>query len=205
MRLELFFDIVSPYTYLAFTILERYREKWQLDLVMRPAFLGGVMKEVGNTPPAYLPQRAPYLVRDLGRLAKYIDVELQIPEDFPTNTLSTMRFITAVHLEKPEKVPDLARALWRHHWGKGKSIATPDGIAAGAGDVVDSAHFLARSQQQDVKDALKKVGDEAVERGVFGMPAMFVDVNGQNELFFGQDRIEVMASELGLDWHGPTP
>ena len=42
-KLELFYDIVSPYSYFAFECLERYRARWQIDLVLRPAFLGGVI------------------------------------------------------------------------------------------------------------------------------------------------------------------
>ena len=52
MKLELFYDIVSPYSYLALTTLDRYRALWSMELVLRPAFLGGVMKAVGNVPPA---------------------------------------------------------------------------------------------------------------------------------------------------------
>ena len=57
LQLELFYDIESSYSYLAFTCLERYRSRWQLDLVLRPAFLAGVFKAVGNVPPITLANR----------------------------------------------------------------------------------------------------------------------------------------------------
>jgi 2-hydroxychromene-2-carboxylate isomerase len=43
-----------------------------------------------------------------------------------------------------------------------------------------------------VKDRLKTITDEAIKRGVFGAPTMFVG----NELFFGQDRLDFVREAL---------
>ena len=56
-----------------------------------------------------------------------------------------------------------------------------------------------------VKERLKATGDEAVARGAFGFPAMFVNKDGDDELFFGHDRISLLAAEMGLPWHGLRP
>ena len=58
MRVEIFFDIVSVYSYFAVEILERYRKAWDLTIVYRPFFLGGVMVAAGNRPPATVPNKA---------------------------------------------------------------------------------------------------------------------------------------------------
>ena len=41
-RHELFYDCLSPFSYLAFTVLERYQPVWEVDLRLRPLLLGGV-------------------------------------------------------------------------------------------------------------------------------------------------------------------
>jgi glutathione S-transferase kappa 1 len=210
VKLELFYDIVSPYSYLALVILDRYRAAWSMELVLRPAWLHGVMKSVGNVPPASLAQRAPYLIRDIGRLSGYVGVELTLPEVFPGNTLAAMRFLRA--LEKSDHraaLFEVSTALFRAHWGQGRAVDEPATIvelAIGAGLDANVARQLASTLgEPDVKELLKKSVDEAVERGAFGFPAMFVDKDGSDEMFFGHDRLPVLAHELALPWHGPKP
>jgi glutathione S-transferase kappa 1 len=176
---------------------------------MRPAFLAGVMKSTGNTPPATLAARAPYLVRDLGRLSSYFDVPLQVPSSFPANTLLCMRLVTAVQLAHPGLLLPLTRELWRRHWSVDLDVQTPEGLheaLVAVGFASDAAAALL-VQANDVtnKDALKRNTDEAVERGAFGFPALFVQRDGSDEMFFGSDRLSLLAHELGLPWAGPVP
>ena len=204
-KIEVFYDVVSPYSYLASEVLQRYRPRWKIELVWRPAFLAGVMKAVGNVPPATLPARAPYLLRDVQRKARFYDVALGFPEDFPANTLSCMRLTTLVQVEQPAKLEAFSRAAWQRHWGAGKEVSSPEALAAicNAADV--DVALIARIGEQPVKDRLKANTDEAVERGAFGFPAIFTKVDGEDQLFFGSDRFDVIAHELGLPWHGPNP
>jgi glutathione S-transferase kappa 1 len=204
-QLELFYDVVSPYSYLAFEVLLRYRPRWKLELVWRPALLAGVMKSVGNVPPATLPARAPNLARDLQRKARYYDVPMGFPEDFPGNTLNAMRLTTLVQREQPQRLEALSRALWERHWRDGHEVAsTPSLEAACAAADVDKG-LVSRIGEQAVKDALKACTDDAVARGAFGFPAIFTVIDGEEQLFFGSDRFDVLAHELGLPWHGPNP
>lgn len=209
MKLELFYDIVSPYSYLALTVLDRYREKWSMDLVLRPAWLHGVMKSVGNVPPATLAARAPYLMRDIGRLAGFVGVELMLPDPFPGSTLSTMRFLRVLEERQPERLLAVSLALFRRHWGKGLVVDDPavlheTAVAAGVPQA-DAEAMLAFAGTPEGKELLKKRVDDVVERGAFGFPVMFVDKDGSDEMFFGHDRISLIAHELGLPWHGPKP
>lgn len=212
-KLELFYDIVSPYSYLALVTLDRYRatSTWPgMELVLRPAFLGGVMKAVGNVPPATLPQRAPYLLRDLARLSRHIGVELTLPEVFPGQTLQAMRLLNVVEHERdPKLLFDVSLALYREHWGKGAAVDTPEALLAAmkqAGvDDVRAQSFLSRIGDAQTKERLKAAGDEAVSRGAFGFPAMFVNMDGDDEMFFGHDRIALLAAEMRLPWKGHRP
>lgn len=213
MKLELFYDIVSPYSYLALTTLDRYRStgKWpDFELVLRPAFLGGVMKAVGNVPPATLPQRAPYLLRDIARLSRHIGVEMTLPDVFPGQTLTTMRFLRVVEDENdPKLLLDVTLALYRAHWGRGEAVDTPETLLRAAKEAgVDEARaqaWAAKTSDPGVKERLKATGDEAVARGAFGFPAMFVNKDGDDEMFFGHDRISLLAAEMGLPWQGHRP
>jgi 2-hydroxychromene-2-carboxylate isomerase len=59
----------------------------------------------------------------------------------------------------------------------------------------DATAVLAKASSQEIKDELRKRTDEAVARGVFGVPAFFV--NGENEPYWGQDRMSFVEEALG--------
>jgi glutathione S-transferase kappa 1 len=204
MRLELFYDTVSPWSYLCFETLCRYRAAWQLDLVLRPAFLGGVMMATGNSPPAGLPARAVYLMRDLARSSRQFQVPLGFPSEFPTNTIRAMRVLTLVAHEFPERHEALARALWQRYWGAGDDVVQASSLKAACEVAGVDASVVDRTAADDVKARLRASTEEAVERGAFGFPAMFVtDADGDEQMYFGSDRLSLLAFEFGLPWAGP--
>lgn len=208
-KVELFYDIVSPYSYLAAVALERYtrgpQPHWDLELSWRPAFLGGVFKLVGNVPPASLPQRAPYLLKDIARLSRLFDVPMSMPDPFPADTLRCMRLLTAVRMEEPMHLGPLSLRLWRRHWGEGLEVHSDEALLGALAEcgVAHAEALLARTSDALVKAELKRATDEVVARGAFGFPAYFVDIDGEDELFFGSDRLELLAFLLGLPWGGP--
>lgn len=64
---ELFYDVISPYSYLAFELLTRYRKQWTtMELKLRPAYLRDVMIKSGNQSPGSVPAKK-MLVCDLFR------------------------------------------------------------------------------------------------------------------------------------------
>ena len=203
MRLELFYDTVSPWSYLCFETLCRYRHAWQLDLVLRPAFLGGVMKATGNSPPASLPARGVYLLRDLARSSGQFQVPLTFPSEFPTNTIGAMRMLTLVAREFPEHHEALARCLWQRYWGLGKDVVQSESLRAACEAAAVDPIVVERSADDGVKARLRAATEEAVDRGAFGFPAMFVtDADGE-EMYFGSDRLSLIAFDRGLTWSGP--
>lgn len=205
MRLELFYDVVSPWSYLCVEALRRYREAWQLDLVLRPAFLGGVMKATGNTPPASLPARGVYLMRDLARSSRHFDVPLSFPSEFPTNTITPMRLLCLVEREAPGSLEALSLELWRRYWGEGLVVNTDEALRTACSVVGVDPGLCERLQDDDVKQLLRDATTEAVDRGAFGFPSLFVtDADGEPQLYFGSDRLALLAFDFGLPWTGPA-
>lgn len=50
-KLTLFVDIVSPFAYMAFYVLQKSAAFKQVEITYIPIFLGGVMKACDNRPP----------------------------------------------------------------------------------------------------------------------------------------------------------
>ncbi|XP_007550151.1 glutathione S-transferase kappa 1 [Poecilia latipinna] len=214
---ELFYDVVSPYSWLGFEIICRYRNVWNINLKFRPAFLGGIMQGAGNKPPGLVPNKFAYMTKDLHRLANYFSVPLHPPADpfevmFQKGTLSAMRFVTAVqHMETDgdKQVEQVSRELWRRIWSEDKDVTKPESFSEAAkkaglsDDEIEKA--LELSTSQEIKDKLKRSTEEALNYGAFGFPMLICHVDGKPEMFFGSDRFELMANCIGEKWLGPNP
>uniref|UniRef100_A0A3B1JQP6 Glutathione S-transferase kappa n=1 Tax=Astyanax mexicanus TaxID=7994 RepID=A0A3B1JQP6_ASTMX len=213
---ELFYDVVSPYSWLGFEILCRYKTVWNIELQLRPAFLGGVIKESGNSSAALVPNKLLYARSDLKRLSQYFSVLLCFPENFHNayakGSLSAMRFLTAVS-EKQNSgdvmIERVSREIWKRMWSADQDITLPAsfseaGLKAGL-SATEVEELLQLSKCQLVKDRLKLTTEEAVKHMAFGFPLIVCHVDGKAETFFGSDRFEVMAHCIGEKWLGPQP
>jgi len=182
--LEFFFDVASPYSYLASSRVEAIAGDCGATLQWRPFLLGGVFKLTGNAPPATLVPRARYLFTDLQRWAAFYGVPFAMNPSFPPNSLQAMRALTAL---PPEQLPAAAHALFHAYWVHGRQF-DPEVIAAAAGE-----EALARTSDPAVKQALIAATQEAVDRGAFGAPTFFVD---HDQMFFGNDRLPFVEQAL---------
>lgn len=182
--IEFFFDIASPYSYLAATQIDDLGERVGVTVRWRPFLLGGVFKAVGNQPPATLPSRGQYMLKDLHRWAAAYQQPFTFPSTFPMNSLLAMRALTA--LDEPAR-PEAALGLFRAYWVDDRDLTRPEVIA----DIIGE-DAPARSVLPEVKGALRATTDEAVERGAFGAPTIFVG----DEMFFGNDRLHFVEALL---------
>uniref|UniRef100_A0A2K5F8H8 Glutathione S-transferase kappa n=1 Tax=Aotus nancymaae TaxID=37293 RepID=A0A2K5F8H8_AOTNA len=200
--LELFYDVLSPYSWLGFEVLCRYQNIWNINLQLRPSFIGGIMKDSGNKAPALVPRKGQYMANDLKLLRQHIQVPIQFPKDFfsvilEKGSLSAMRFLTAVNLEHPEMLENVSRELWMRIWSR---------AAEKAGMSAEQAQgLLEKSSTSKVKNQLKETTEAACRYGAFGLPITVAHVDGQTHMIFGSDRMELLAYLLGEKWMGPVP
>ena len=86
------------------------------------------------------------------------------------------------------------RNFWIRAWSEDQDVHTPEDIRI-IGDMsgmteAEVSHCLEVMEDPGVKQRLKEVTDEAVERGAFGSPTLyFSEESGDNEqMFWGSDR-----------------
>jgi 2-hydroxychromene-2-carboxylate isomerase len=191
--LEFFFDLGSPTTYLAYTQLPGICAETGSQLVYQPILLGGIFKATGNASPITIAAKGRYLLQDLARYAKRYDVPLKFNPHFPINTLTLMRAVTGIQLRQPERFIDFIDCLFLALWVDGRNLGDPAVVAAVLAEHgFDPAQVLELTQDEEVKDTLKHKTEEAIARGVFGAPSLFV---GQ-QLFFGQERLDFVREAL---------
>ena len=190
---EFFFDVGSPASYLAWTQLPTLCEQAGARLVYRPMLLGGIFQATGNSSPASVPAKGRYVTTDLARHARRYGVALAHNPHFPILTLSLMRAAVGVQLRQPERLDDYLSAVFQAIWVDSLNL-NDVGLVA---QTLASRGFAPELVEQwvsdpEVKAALKANTDEALQRGVFGAPTMFVGT----EMYFGQDRLDFVREAL---------
>jgi len=190
---EFFFDVGSPTTYLAWTQLPALCAKAGATLVYRPTLLGGVFQATGNASPANVAAKGRYMNDDMARFAVRYGVPLVVNPHFPINTLTLMRGAAGVQLRMPARLDDYLRGVFKAMWVDGLNMNDP-AVAAQALHAAgfDPAEVIALTNDAEVKAALRATTEEAVARGVFGAPTMFVG----DTMFFGQDRLDFVREAL---------
>jgi 2-hydroxychromene-2-carboxylate isomerase len=192
-QLEFFFDFGSPTAYLAWTQLPGLCRDAGAQLVYRPMLLGGVFKSTGNQSPAMIPAKGRYMHQDMQRFARRYGVTLNQNPHFPINTLYLMRGAAGMQMRQPERLEAYITAIYQAMWVDAKNT----GDLAVLAEVLGSAGFdpqqlLALIEDEAVKQQLKSTTEEAIRRGTFGAPTMYVG----DEQFFGQDRLDFVREAL---------
>ncbi|ETE57317.1 Glutathione S-transferase kappa 1, partial [Ophiophagus hannah] len=201
-KVECFYDVVSPYSWLGFEV--RALEKAVLKqrplscalqgyVAQEPTYLSGFSPischvrftleitfcellsfATGNQPPAMLPKRGEYLLKDVSRMAKYCQVPMNSPKDFVNTvivkgSLPAMRFITAVDTAEPQFLESVSRELWMRIWSRDEDIVQPESILAAAkkaGLSSDkSQELLKMSTSPEIKNRLKETTGEVLKFG----------------------------------------
>lgn len=193
-QVECFFDVGSPASYLAWTQLPALAKRQNAELIWQPMLLGGVFQATGNQSPAAIPAKSRYSRMDLERFARSYGVPLNFNPHFPVNTLLLMR--GAVAYLGTDRFEDYLHAIFTALWVDEQDLGQPEVVGkvlARAG--FDPDEVLARCNDPAVKDRLKAITGEAIDRGVFGAPTLFVG----DDMFFGQDRLEAVEKCLQSD------
>ncbi|MEQ8799510.1 MAG: 2-hydroxychromene-2-carboxylate isomerase [Salinisphaeraceae bacterium] len=189
--IDVYFDVGSPTSYLAWTQLPALAERNNADINWQPMLLGGVFKATGNQSPVTTPAKGRYTQVDLRRFADAYGVRFQFNPHFPINTLSLMRGAVA-HL-RSHRFQDYLDCVFTALWVDGKNLNEPAVVAEVLSESgFDPSEVLALCEDPDVKDRLRQITEEAVSRGVFGAPTCFVG----NDMFFGQDRLDWVEKAL---------
>ena len=188
-KLVFFFDLSSPYSYLAATQMLPLAERTGATVAWRPMVLGAVFKTVGNEMPARVPHKARWMGNDLQRWADHYGVPWRWSSHFPTNAIKAMRLV----LVDDDKAAAVALAGFAAMWTEDRDITAETElrrIAERGG--LDPATALAAIENPAIKDRLRANTDEAIARGAFGAPTLFIG----DEMHWGNDRLHFVEAAL---------
>ena len=199
MKIEFFFDCSSPWTYMAFETIQPLATEFGAEIVWRPILVGGIFNQVNPGVEFFkrkdsMPQRKlDYLAKDISDWERLLGVRIIFPPaGHPVNSVKTMR--ACLVLEPLGKLVPFARAAFHAYFGEERLISDDAVLSELCREVdVDPDWLFPRIATPEVKDALRSNGDEAIARGAFGSPTMFLD---GSDMYFGVDRIPLLRKAM---------
>lgn len=190
-NVDFYYDFGSPTAYLAWTQLPAICADAGAVLNYRPILLGGIFKATDNQTPVNIKPKGAWLFDDIARYADRYGVPFAMNPHFIINTLAIMR--GAHWALEAGCIETYNTAMYEATWVNERNTGDPDEIRAIMGEAGLDADAMTKAiQQPEVKQRLIDATSQAVERGAFGAPTMFV--NG--EMHFGQDRLDWVREAL---------
>lgn len=192
-RVTFYFDLGSPYAYLA---AERLDTLLPGGVEWQPVLLGALFKLAGRSSWALGDYRRRQAgMAEIERRARgYTLPPMRWPDPWPSDYLVAMRAATFVFSSAgDESGREFTLQAFRNQFQRGTDLSIPANVFTVARQVgFERAEVAAAVTDPRVKAALREATDRAYRAGVFGVPTFAVG----DELFWGDDRLEDAAAHL---------
>jgi 2-hydroxychromene-2-carboxylate isomerase len=197
-RVEFFYDVSSPWTYLAFTNLTGVLERTGADALLRPILVGGVFNAVNQS--VYAAREATdnrklkHSWRVLKDWAALAGVEMNFPSQWhPAKSVNAMRMACAL-ADNQQALWNFTKAAFESYFGRQENLDDPDVLVAVANGVgLDGESLRTKSQTDEVKSLLRANTEEVIERGGYGSPTIFID---KTRMYFGNDQLPLVEAAI---------
>jgi 2-hydroxychromene-2-carboxylate isomerase len=187
-----YFDFISPYSYFGLHTLQRLPP--QTQVVFRPILFAGLLKQWGQKGPAEIPAKRLWTYRACVWWAREHGLPFRMPSAHPFNPLPFLRLAIAAGNTR-----EAIGTIFTQLWTTGADPADPAVLDRLMQELQISPERLGDAS---VKQALRSATDEAIARGVFGVPTLWIPGEGiagegvAGEAFWGSDAVEFAAAYL---------
>ena len=186
---EFYFDFISPYSYLAYKKLKKNNLDNKMNINYKPILLGGLHKLGGITAPAFNKRKMKNMKNDCKLVANKNNIEFQWNTKFPINTLTLMRGYIAIDEKSKNNFFDIC---FDYYWKDNVDISDKKILSKILKlTKLDEKEFFEKTQDEKIKDRLKKLTNDAFQKDIFGAPTFVVN----NKIFWGQDRLDYALDE----------
>lgn len=207
MKIELYFDCASPWSYLCFERIIPLAEGFGLPIEWRPVLVGGIFNtvnpgiEFNKSKDKIPPRKLAYHSKNLQDWANLTGLKINFPPaGHPVNSVKAMR--ACLVLKPMGQLIPFARACFQAYFGEERALSDDTVLLDICQQIdVDGKWLLGRIAEQDVKDALRVTVDDAIARGAFGVPTIFLD---DTDIYFGVDSLQLVAARLE-QWRATEP
>ena len=193
LTFDFIYDFGSPNVYLIHKIMSQIEDRTGSKANYIPVLLGGIFKLTNNKPPLVqfsgIKGKIEYDQRVMQRFIQKYDIPFKFNSHFPVMTTIVMRgALYAQHKDYYSQYLDIVfDAIWLHNL----KMDDPEIIKTTLENAgLPAAEIMEGAKQDNIKKGLFATTQEAVDRGTFGAPTMFVG----DELFFGKDSLDEMVN-----------
>ncbi len=189
-HIDFYFDIISPYSYIAHKKIQKIKEQQKIIFNYKPILLGGLHNLAGISAPAFNKYKMKNMQSDCELVSKKNNISFKWNLKFPINSLSIMRGYLSVENSQKE---DYLNIFFNAYWRDNLDLSSEKELSKLLENLkIDSKIFFDKISKQSIKDTLKQLTNDAFEKEVFGAPTFIVN----NKIFWGQDRLEYALEEL---------
>ncbi|MGH7822078.1 MAG: 2-hydroxychromene-2-carboxylate isomerase [Candidatus Binatia bacterium] len=189
--IRFYFDYESPNAYLAWNQLPQLAERYGAVIDPVPVLYAALLEAHGQLGPGEIPAKGRWMVKNLVRKAALLRVPLNPPTFLPFNPLLALR-LSLLPLEVRER-RSLIDALFEAVWVRALHVSETAVVERVANELgLPGAALVAQARSPEIKALLRRQTDDAISRGVFGVPSMEVG----DELFWGYDDFPYLESFL---------
>ena len=190
-RIVFWFDVISPFAYLAFEHLPQALEGCSYEVQYRPVLFAGLLGHWGQKGPAEIAPKRAWTFRHIAWLSHTLQIPIDTPATHPFNPLPLLRLALASSDAGGTPNRHVVEALMRHVWRGGADATDAVRLRALAAALAPRRDPAG----DDVKAELRTCTNDAVARGVFGVPTF--DVDGRQ--FWGIDALPMLRAALQGD------
>ena len=189
---DFWFDPVSPYAFLAFERLPEALVGLSYEVRYRPIVFGAVLAHLEHKGPAEIEPKRAWTFRQVHWLAEQAGVAMATPARHPFNPLALSRMLWASAPDGMTPGRHACERVLRHVWqADGADAEAPERLAT----LRESLALPVAADDPAVKQRLRDATDDAIARGVFGVPT--IGVGGR--LFWGYDALPMVAAAMQGD------
>ncbi len=182
-----YFDVISPYAYLAFERLPVVLQGLSYQVTYKPVLFAAMLNHFGQLGPAEITPKRTWTYRQMHWLAREHGMALQAPASHPFNPISLLRLALACGADGACN-RYVAETIFRHVWVGGFEASDTARLAA----LTAQLNPRRTARDEAVKQELKTNTDTAIAAGVFGVPCMQVD----QDVFWGLDALPMLRQCL---------
>lgn len=189
MIIDWYFDVISPFSYLQFALLQKRRAELPAGTTLRykPLLFAGLLDHWDNKGPAEIAPKRVWTFEHCAWTAHRHGIPFTVPAHHPFNPLPLLRLCVALGTTE-EAVGRVFGYVWRE--GHLPTDAAPwAALLAECGAAAD------RRDSDAVKQVLRAHGEEAAARGIFGVPAAAIGPRN----FWGVDATDMLLAWLHDD------
>jgi 2-hydroxychromene-2-carboxylate isomerase len=193
VQIPFYYDYACPWAYLGSCRVEAYFADLGVEIDFRPVILAKLKEPTAGSGLPLGERKKRSYIADIKHWAEMVGAEFSRDAAALMSTDPRLLLRAALVAKEQGRFREFHYPAYRARWAEARDISKPEVVRSlleGAG--LDAAAALERVRSEEIGERLARDTQDAIERGVFGVPTIFVG----DKMFWGNDRFELVRYYL---------